>query len=313
MKKISKILIIKHGSLGDLIQANGAIEDIKLSNPKSHVVLLTSPHYFQLMNMCPYIDEVLVDKRLPRWNLFYLFSLKKKLSFYNFTHVFDLQNSSRTIFYKKYILNLSKWSSTETTLEKGQLKSDFDKEPVLERMKIQLKKSGVMTKHVEKSNLNWAITNIRHITKKYFTKKYILIFPFCSPKLDKKKWPHFSILISQLKARYYNKYDIVLAPGPNEIEEAKTFNAHVVLDSGKSLKLNQLISLVKDSSFVISNDTGPAHICSHMNKSGLVLFGSHTSARKVSIETEKFKPISVKDLSLLTTETVMFEIKKILN
>ena len=119
MKKISKILIIKHGSLGDLIQANGAIEDIKLSNPKSHVVLLTSPHYFQLMNMCPYIDEVLVDKRLPRWNLFYLFSLKKKLSFYNFTHVFDLQNSSRTIFYKKYILNLSKWSSTETTLEKG--------------------------------------------------------------------------------------------------------------------------------------------------------------------------------------------------
>ena len=50
-----------------------------------------------------------------------------------------------------------------------------------------------------------------------------------------------------------------------------------------------------------------------MNKSGLVLFGSHTSALKVSIESEKFKPISVKDLNLLKTESVMEEIKKKLN
>ena len=93
---MSNILIIKHGSLGDIIQANGAIEDIKKSNSKSHVVLLTSFHYFDLMSRCPYVDEVLVDKRLPRWNLLYLYKLKKKLTTYNFTHVFDLQNSSRT-------------------------------------------------------------------------------------------------------------------------------------------------------------------------------------------------------------------------
>ena len=31
---MSKILIIKLGSLGDLIQANGAMEDIKNSNKK---------------------------------------------------------------------------------------------------------------------------------------------------------------------------------------------------------------------------------------------------------------------------------------
>ena len=45
------------------------------------------------------------------------YKLKKKLSSYNFTQVFDLQNSSRTKFYRKYLLNLAKWSSTETTLE----------------------------------------------------------------------------------------------------------------------------------------------------------------------------------------------------
>ena len=310
---MSNILIIKHGSLGDLIQANGAIEDIKRSNNKSNIVLLTSHQYFDLMKKCPYVDEVIIDKRLPRWNLIYLFRLKKILSSYNFTRVFDLQNSSRTKFYSKYILNSIKWSSTETTLEPGQLKSDFDKEPVLERMKIQLKKSGIKTENVKKSNLNWAISNIRHITKNYINKKYILIFPFCSTKLVEKKWPYYSILISQLKAKYNNKYDIVIAPGPKEIHESKSYNAQVILDKGKALKINELISLIKDASFIIANDTGPAHICSHMNKSGLVLFGSHTSAYKVSIESEKFKPISVKDLSLLKTDTVMEEIKKVLN
>jgi len=85
------------------------------------------------------------------------------------------------------------------------------------------------------------------------------------------------------------------------------------LNKGKSLNINELISLIKDASFIVANDTGPAHICSHMNKPGLVLFGSHTSAYKVSIESDKFKPISVKDLNLLKTETVMDEIKKVLN
>ena len=310
---MSNILIIKHGSLGDLIQANGAIEDIKRSNSKSHVVLLTSPLYFHLMNKCPYIDEVLIDSRSPRWNLFYLYNLKKKLSSFNFTNVFDLQNSNRTKFYSKYLLNKPIWSSTITTLEPNEKKSDFDKKPVLARMEIQLKKSGIKTLNVKKSNLNWAIVNIRNITKNFFNGKYILLFPFCSLKLTNKKWPYYHILISQLKSKYNRKYNIVLAPGPNEIKESKMLNAHTILDENKSLRIDQLISLIKDASFVVANDTGPAHICSHMNKAGIVLFGSHTSAQKVSIETEKFKPISVKDLNLLKAEVVMEEIKKVLN
>ena len=76
---MSNILIIKHGSLGDLIQANGAMEDIKKSNRRAHIVLLTSDKYSNFMKSCPYISEVIVDARSPRWNLIYLNKLKKKL------------------------------------------------------------------------------------------------------------------------------------------------------------------------------------------------------------------------------------------
>ena len=74
---MSNILIIKHGSLGDLIQANGAIKDIKSFYSNRKVFLLTSQPYAIFMSECPYLDGVIIDKRLPRWNLFYLNNLKK--------------------------------------------------------------------------------------------------------------------------------------------------------------------------------------------------------------------------------------------
>ena len=46
---MSNILIIKHGSLGDLIQANGAIKDIKNKFHEEKVLLLTTPHYSKFM------------------------------------------------------------------------------------------------------------------------------------------------------------------------------------------------------------------------------------------------------------------------
>ena len=76
---MSNILIIKHGSLGDLIQANGAMKDIKDFYMNRKVFLLTSKPYSLFMSECPYIDGVIIDKRLPRWNLLFLYNLKKLL------------------------------------------------------------------------------------------------------------------------------------------------------------------------------------------------------------------------------------------
>ena len=77
--------------------------------------------------------------------------------------------------------------------------------------------------------------------------------------------------------------------------------------------IKTLISLIGNAKFIITNDTGPAHIASHLDKKGLVLFGSHTSARKVSIENFNFKALSVKDLKDLKVEKVLNEVKSKLN
>ncbi len=206
---MSNILIIKHGSLGDLIQANGAFKDIKKFYQNRKVFLLTSQPYAIFMSECPYLDGVIIDKRLPRWNLFYLNNLKKNLEKYNFSKVFDLQNSSRTKFYKRFIIKDIEWSSSETSLEPGQKKRDFDKDPVLDRMEIQLKKSGIETEFVSNIDLSWATADISRLLRQYTSSEYILIFPFCSKKLPQKKWPFFKELISRLKQDYKNKFPVL--------------------------------------------------------------------------------------------------------
>ena len=310
---MSNILIIKHGSLGDLIQANGAIKDIKNFYKNRKVFLLTAEPYSIFMSECPYLDGVIIDKRLPRWNLFYLKKLKDKLLRYDISKVFDLQNSSRTKFYSRFIIKNVEWSSTETTLETGQKKSDFDQDPVLDRMETQLKKSGVETEFIKNIDLNWAITDISRLLKQYANNEYILLFPFCSVKHQYKKWPYFKELISEIKKDFKNKYPILLAPGPEEIDEANKLNGRVVLDDNKPVNIKTLVSLINKAKFIIANDTGPAHIASHLDKKGLVLFGSHTTAKKVSIENFNFKALTVQNLQDLDMETVLNEVKSRLN
>ncbi len=304
---MSNILIIKHGSLGDIAQASGAIQDIFENHKNSQIYLLTTKPYFDLFKKNPFINEVILDKRLSRFNLLYLFPLMKKLKKLNFFKVYDLQNSSRTKFYKTILFpksNLDTWSSSLTTLPQGIDKEQFDKKPVLERFKHQLKTSGLETKNTLKPDFNWSCSRIEHIKKKYDLNKYILLFPFCSPHLTAKKWPYYNELINLIKTKFKDEYKILVAPGPEEIDDAKKFNALSVLNDQKSLNISELSSLIKESSFIVANDTGPAHMAAHLNVKGLTLFGSHTTAYKVSIERENFKPIQVENLEKLGSEKV---------
>ena len=308
---MSNILIIKHGSLGDIAQASGAIQDICDHHSTDDIFLLTTNLYIDLFSKNSSLKEIILDKRLSRFNLIYLYNLMKKIKKNKFTKVYDLQNSSRTSFYKKILFpnaNLNIWCSSETTLPNDKTKEEFDKSPVLERFNHQLKSSGIVTKHTMHPDFSWSCVDIEKIMNEYKLSNYILLFPFCSPHLTLKKWPYFNNLINLIKAKYKDQFKIITAPGPKEINEADQYDAIKILDNGKPVSVSQLSSLIKKSSFVVANDTGPAHMTAHLNAKGLTLFGSHTTAKKVSIERDNFKAIQVSDLNKLSAEKVFEKI-----
>ena len=313
---MSNILIIKHGSLGDIAQASGAIQDISENHKSDEVHLLTTKPYFDLFKKNHHISNVILDKRLSKLNLIYLYSLMRNLKKYNFTKVFDLQNSSRTAFYKKILFpNATKeiWSSTQTTLPEGTVKEDFDNDSVLSRFDHQLKSSGINTSNTLSPDFSWSLSDITQIKNYYQLEKYIILFPFCSPHLTSKKWPYYNEFISMINEKLGDKLKVVIAPGPNEIQEASNINALCILDNGKALDISQLAGLIKDSSFVVANDTGPAHMTAHLGSKGIALFGSHTTPFKVSIERENFKAIQAPELSKLSAEKVFERLSEIIS
>jgi len=308
---MSNILIIKHGSLGDIAQACGSIQDISENHPEDQIHILTTKPYFELFKKNPLVHSVILDKRLSRFNLIYLYLLMRTLKKLKIKKVYDLQNSSRTKFYKNILFpkaNFNTWSSSETTLPNNISKEEFDKNPVLDRFDHQLKTSGIKTEHTMKPNFSWAVTNIDNIKQEFNLDKYIVLFPFCSAHLTHKKWPHYNELIELINNKYGEQIKVVVAPGPSEINDAKNIKAVSILNEDKALDISQLASLIKESSFVIANDTGPAHISAHLGANGLALFGKHTTAYKVSIERENFKAIQVDDLEKLSAAKVLEKI-----
>jgi ADP-heptose:LPS heptosyltransferase len=107
----------------------------------------------------------------------------------------------------------------------------------------------------------------------------------------------------------HTDFELVVAPGPDEIKEAQEFNIKIALDNKRSLNFFQLASLIKKSHFVIANDTGPAHMAAHLGIKGIVIFGPHTTPKKVSIEREKFLALQTDDLKSLMADKVYALIK----
>ena len=139
----------------------------------------TFEHNIDLFKKNPHISNVILDKRLSRLNLIYLYSLMKNIKKYKFSKVYDLQNSSRTAFYKNILFpkaTKEKWSSTETTLPEGTTKEDFDKDSVLSRFDHQLKSSGINTNHTFSPDFSWSPTDITQIKNYHQLNKYIILF-----------------------------------------------------------------------------------------------------------------------------------------
>ena len=298
---MSNILIIKLGSLGDVVQISGALRDIREHHKNEKITILTTSKYINLFKNCPYVDNCLEDERLPRYNIFYLLRLRKIINSLNFNKVYDLQNSNRTNFYRKFLFNVKNWSSSRDIPENKYNNS------VLQRFDEQLRKSNIQTLYTLKPDFSWAAEKANNYNLDT-DKKYILFFPFCSRDLIHKRWPYFSELINLLKQNH-PQYSLVVAPGPGEIEEAKSLDIKIAINNNLPLNFFELASLIKKSHLVIANDTGPAHMAAHLGARGFTLFGPHTTPEKVSIEREKFIALQTMDLKSLFADRVYALIK----
>ena len=90
---MQKILIIKHGSLGDVISSTSVIKPIRDYYKKSIITILTSNKYINFFNKSNFSNSIIKDNRKGLINFIIIIY---KIINMKFDLIIDLQNSKRT-------------------------------------------------------------------------------------------------------------------------------------------------------------------------------------------------------------------------
>ena len=297
MKKSNKILVIKHGAFGDLVQADGALRDIRKAYPEAEIVLLTTPGFCRLMARCPHIDRILPDARAPAWKLGALIALARTLRAEQFERVFDLQKSGRCNYYRRFILPDVVWSGR---------RSEDSTVSQIESFPPQLRRAGVAVTHSLAPDVSWMADDVSDVLAAHQVgRPFVALIPGCAARHPHKRWPYYAQLAEKLLAQ---GLDVVTAPGPDELELARTLPGHTLLMPDRYLNWFELAGVLRSADFVVGNDTGPSHVAACLNRPGVALFGPHTSAERTGIRRNRFDAIEVADLGKLSPDTVFDQV-----
>ncbi len=271
---MKKILVIKHGALGDIVLSMHPLFSIKKKYKNYSFTVLTESKYYDLFKNIPFIDFIKVDNRK---RVFYIFSLIKLcIWFYkqNFEWVFDLQTSRRTNTYYYFfsIFNKFKWSGIAKNCSHPHLNLNRTKLHTIERHKEQLKLAGITSY----AKVDWNFLK-SDINKFSLSKNLFLLIIGGSAHRPKKRWSveNYVNLIKLLNDR---KITPIIVGGNDEkkyFNEKKFPFIKIKNLIGKTSFLD-LAEIARLSKCVIGNDTGPMHLisqCSKKSTKKIVLFG----------------------------------------
>jgi ADP-heptose:LPS heptosyltransferase len=259
-----KILVIKHGALGDIILSLPAFAAIRAAHAAAEITLLTTAPFAGFLAASPWFDEIICDGRPAIWNLPGMLKLKRQLS--GFDLVYDLQTSSRSSRYFA-LAGKPRWSG----IAKGCALPDADPQRNLlhtsRRLAGQLAAAGVSD--LAAPDLSWAAADISRFK---LPPGFAVLVPGAAPHRPEKRWPaqKFANLAVQLQDR-----SVVVGTKPEAPFAAaiKSF-APLSLDLTGQTSLAELVSVLRQARLVIGNDTGPVHIAAALGVPTIVLFSN---------------------------------------
>ena len=110
---MDKILVIKHGALGDFVLATGPFSAIRHHHKSSKITLLTTAPFEWLAGHSGYFDSIWIDPKPPWHRCRHWISFRRRLQREQFTRVYDLQTSGRSnLYFLLFPQPKPEWSGT---------------------------------------------------------------------------------------------------------------------------------------------------------------------------------------------------------
>lgn len=304
---MSKILVIKHGALGDVMLATAPFQAIRKHHANDHITLLTTAPYAELLKTPGYFDEIWIDPRPRMSNPFAFFRLINRIRAGNFQRVYDLQTSERTSWYFRLMRGAKpEWVGTVKGASHRHDSPERTKLHTVMRHKQQMAVAGIAD--LPRPDISWLKTDVSHLRP---TRPYAIIIPGGSSHRPGKRWPasHYAVLCEWLVARGV----IPLLIG-TEAESAVLSTIESICPQAVSLKgktsFAELAELARHALFTLGNDTGPMHLAAVAGSPCLVLFSNASDPALCSPFGLNVHAMRREPLSDLPPEAVIREIGK---
>lgn len=302
MKK--KILIIKHGSLGDIIFTLPVFCSITKHFSDYEIHLLTEKKYINFFNKSNYFNKIIEDNRSS--NPVILYNLFIKIYKNKYKMIIDLQNSSRTSYYNFFfkLLTNSKISSSRKFSHFRYNIPIQGVESATDGLFNQIKLINV-SKYPTPS-YSWLDCEIN-----LKDKKIVLMIPGVSLSGKYKQWSpnKFADL-----AKFFEeiKYTICIVGTNNDLESVNPIikNCHNVINKINLSPPEVIYSIAKKSNLIITNDTGPGHIAS-LSGCNTIWIANDNKITKANIDSRSNNyKISKKNIKDITVQEVIKYIKE---
>ncbi len=268
----TRVLVIKLGALGDMVQALGPMAAIRRHHSDAHLVLLTTAPFAPLANASGWFDEIWCDTRPSLWNLPAVLALARRLNAGQFARVYDLQTSDRSGFYFRLMGppfgRRPEWSGIARGCSHPHANPGRDAMHTHERQAEQLAMAGVG--EAPRVDLSWLAADVSRFA---LPVPYVLMVPAGAAHRPAKRWPadHYGQLAARLAAVGVSTV-LLGAASERATMEAVRARALYARDLSGQTDYAEIAALARGAVGAIGNDTGPMHIVAGAGCPALVLF-----------------------------------------
>jgi len=287
-----KILAIRHGALGDVVQALGPFQAIRRHHPDAHLVALTGSAFAELLQASGWFQEVWVDDRPSILHLPTLVATIRRLRAAGFSAVYDLQTSARTAWYFT-LMGGPRWSGVAPGCSHPHDNPNRIQMHTVDRQAEQLRIAGI--DEVAPPDLDWFGADIGRFR---LPESFALVVPGGSKHRPAKRWPYYPALARALNGRGMTPV-VIGAADESDLGRAILAEAPGAIDLTGRTSLLELGSLARRARLAIGNDTGPVHATAALGCPSLVLFSEESDPARCAPRGDKvetMRRIHLKDL-----------------
>ncbi|MBC8242455.1 MAG: glycosyltransferase family 9 protein [Alphaproteobacteria bacterium] len=269
-----RILVIKLGALGDMVQALGPMAAIRQHHPDAHITALTTAPYEAFLRASGYVDDIWLDAK-PRWSHPGAWlALRTRLRAAGFQRMYDLQTSSRSSIYFHLLWPgpIPEWSGVARGCSHPHANPERDHMHTLDRQADQLSGAGIV--HVPGIDLSWADADTRRFD---LTEPICLMVPGGAPHRPAKRWPRdrYAALARDLVGAGVTPV-LLGAAAEADLLSSIVRTCPTARNLCGETTLFDLTALARRAAGAVGNDTGPMHLLAAAGCPCTVLFSAES-------------------------------------